>query len=340
MVNIGIIGCGYWGPNLLRNFLGLSRCHVRSVAELDAGRLAYLKEKHPSLSTTKNYKDLFTKDFDAVIIATPPPTHYQFAKEALSHRKHVLIEKPMAMTAAEAQELIDLSRQNQRTLMAGHTFEYNAAVQALKGYIQSGDIGQPYYIYSQRLNLGVIRQDINALWNLAPHDISILIYLFEKMPFSVAARGYAFIQPGIEDLVFLTLQFPDDLVAHVHVSWLDPSKVRRMTLVGSKKMIIYDDTSDAKIKIYEKGITRQNIKESLGRYDDFGKFQLMKSAGNVVFPKIDFVEPLSVECEHFLDCIVNKKQPMTDGENGLRVVKVLEAAQRSLEQNGIPIDIK
>ena len=186
----------------------------------------------------------------------------------------------------------------------------------------------------------MIRQDINALWNLAPHDISILIYLFEKMPFSVAARGYAFIQPGIEDLVFLTLQFPDDLVAHVHVSWLDPSKVRRMTLVGSKKMIIYDDTSDAKIKIYEKGITRQNIKESLGRYDDFGKFQLMKSAGNVVFPKIDFVEPLSVECEHFLDCIVNKKQPMTDGENGLRVVKVLEAAQRSLEQNGIPIDIK
>ena len=159
------------------------------------------------------------------------------------------------------------------------------------------------------------------------------------MPVSVSARGYAFIQDGIEDLIFITLQFPDDLVAHVHVSWLDPNKVRRMTLVGSKKMVVYDDTSDAKIKIYEKGITKENINESLGRYDDFGEFQLMKSAGNVVFPKIDFVEPLSIECANFVDAIANKVKPLTDGENGLRVVRILEAAQKSLENNGQVVEL-
>src|SRR3989338_4929019 len=233
------------------------------------------------------------------------------AKEALSHRKHVLVEKPLAMNSADAQELIDLADKNKCTLMVGHTFEFNAAVRTMKKYVQSGEVGRPYYIYSQRLNLGIIRRDVNALWNLAPHDISILLYLFEKMPVSVSARGYAFIQDGIEDLVFITLQFPDGLVAHVHASWLDPNKVRRMTLVGSKKMVVYDDTSDAKIKIYEKGITKENINESLGRYDDFGEFQLMKSAGNVVFPKIDFIEPLSIECANFVDAITNKIKPLT-----------------------------
>lgn len=339
MVNIGIIGCGYWGPNLLRNFNSLSNCRVKMVAELDDSRLLYLNQKFPSVKTTKNYKDLFSSEIDAVVLATPPTTHYAMAKEALSHKKHVLVEKPLAMNSTDAQELIDLAAKNKCTLMVGHTFEFNAAVRMMKKYVQSGEVGKPYYIYSQRLNLGIIRRDVNALWNLAPHDISILLYLFEKMPVSVSARGYAFIQDKIEDLVFITLQFPDDLVAHVHVSWLDPNKVRRMTLVGSKKMVVYDDTSDAKIKIYEKGITKENINESLGRYDDFGEFQLMKSAGNVVFPKVDFIEPLSIECANFIDAITNKAKPLTDGENGLRVVRILEAAQRSLENNGQIVDI-
>ncbi len=339
MVNIGIIGCGYWGPNLLRNFNSLSNCRVKMAAELDDSRILYLNQKFPSVRTTKNYKDLFANEIDAVVIATPPTTHYAMAKEALTHKKHLLVEKPLAMNSVDAQELIDLAAQNMCTLMVGHTFEFNAAVRTMKKYVQSGEVGKPYYIYSQRLNLGIIRRDVNALWNLAPHDISILLYLFEKMPVSVSARGYAFIQPGIEDLIFMTLQFPDDLVAHVHVSWLDPNKVRRMTLVGSKKMVVYDDTSDAKIKIYEKGITKANINESLGRYDDFGEFQLMKSAGNVVFPKIDFIEPLGVECANFIDAITNQTKPLTDGENGLRVVRILEAAQKSLENSGQTIEL-
>lgn len=339
MVNIGIIGCGYWGPNLLRNFNSLSNCRVKMVAELDDSRLLYLNQKFPSVKTTQNYKDLFSNEIDAVVLATPPTTHYAMAKEVLSHKKHVLVEKPLAMNTADGQELIDLAEKNKCTLMVGHTFEFNAAVRTMKKYVQSGEVGKPYYIYSQRLNLGIIRRDVNALWNLAPHDISILLYLFEKMPVSVSARGYAFIQDKIEDLVFITLQFPDGLVGHVHVSWLDPNKVRRMTLVGSKKMVVYDDTSDAKIKIYEKGITKENINESLGRYDDFGEFQLMKFAGNVVFPKIDFIEPLSIECANFVDAITNKVKPLTDGENGLRVVRILEAAQKSLERNGQIVEL-
>lgn len=340
MINLGIIGCGYWGPNLLRNFLEVAQTRVQVVAELDEARLKYLAQKYPSLKTTKDYEEILRSDIEAVVIATPAATHYALAKEALAHKKHVLVEKPLAMTSSEAEELISLAEKNKCTLMVGHTFEYNPAVQALKRYVQGGELGQPYYIYSQRLNLGVIRQDVNALWNLAPHDISILIYLLEKMPVSVVARGYDFIQPGIEDLVFLTLQFSDELVAHVHVSWLDPSKVRRMTLVGSRKMIIYDDTAEAKLKIHEKGITRENIHECLGRFDDFGEFQLLKSAGNVVLPRIDFVEPLRLEADHFVDCIVKGKRPLTDGENGLRVVRVLEAAQRSLKNKGQIVDIK
>ncbi len=334
MINLGLIGCGYWGPNLLRNFYSLSNCQVKLVAELDDSRLEYIRKNFPSIRTTPNYKDLFSDGIDAIVIATPAQTHYELAKEVLHHNKHILIEKPLSMTEQEGNELIDLAKKGNRKLMVGHTFEYNAAVQALKRYIQKGEIGKPYYIYSQRLNLGIVRQDINALWNLAPHDISILLYVLEKMPKMVSAKGHAFLQEGIEDIIFLMLHFPDDVIAHIHVSWLDPSKVRRMTIVGSEKMIIYDDVSDSKIQIYDKGIRKQNIKDSLGHYDDFGKFQLIKIAGDVVFPKIDFIEPLKTECAHFIDCILADKTPMTDGQGGLRVVRVLEAAQKSMRQNG------
>ncbi len=339
MINLGIIGCGYWGPNLLRNFWDIPDTRVQLVAELDQARLQYLTQRYPILKTTKNYKDVFTADIDAVVIATPAATHYRFAKEALLHKKHVLVEKPLAMNSVEAEELIELAEKKDCKLMVGHTFEYNEAVRALKKYIQTKEIGRPYYLYSQRLNLGIVRQDVNALWNLAPHDISILIYLLEKMPLVVSAKGNDFLQHGIDDVVFLTLHFPDDILAHVQVSWLDPNKVRRMTLVGSEKMIVYDDISDTKIKVFEKGLKKQNIKDSLGGFDNFGEFQLIKSAGNVVIPKIKFVEPLSVECAHFIDVIRNNKIPLTDGRNGWRVVKVLEAAQKSLEQNGANVEV-
>jgi len=314
-------------------------CSVKLVSEIDKARIQYLTKKYPSLKTTQNYQDLFQKDIHAVVIATSPSTHYSFAKEALENGKHVLIEKPMAMNSAQAEELIALSKKNKCKIMVGHTFEYNAAVQELKKYVQSGEIGHPYYIYSQRLNLGIVRQDVNALWNLAPHDVSILLYLLEKMPVMVSARGYDFLQKGIEDVAFVVLHFPDNTIAHVQVSWLDPSKVRKMTLVGSKKMIIYDDVSDSKIQIYDKGIRKQNITDSLGRYDDFEKFKLIKSAGDVIFPKINFTEPLYTECSHFVKSILEDKEPLTDGKNGLNVVKILEAAQESLKNNGTNIEI-
>ena len=339
MVNLGMIGCGYWGPNLLRNFLTLHNCHVLLVAESDDSRLKYLNEKFPAITTTKDYRELLNGSIDAVVIATPASTHFQLAKEALERNKHVLVEKPLAMNVQEAKALIRLAQKHRRKLMVGHTFEYNEAVRALKRYIQSGEIGRLYYLYSQRLNFGIVRRDINALWNLAPHDISIVLYLLEQMPVSVSAKGVDFLQKGIEDVVFMVLHFPKGVIAHVQVSWLDPGKVRRMTVVGSDRMIVYDDLSDAKIKIFDKGIKKKNMNASLGRYDDFGRFQSIKSAGDVVLPKIDFTEPLQTECAHFIECIEEDKKILTDAENGLRVVRVLEAARRSMRLNGKNVSI-
>ncbi|HLF18317.1 MAG TPA: Gfo/Idh/MocA family oxidoreductase [Candidatus Omnitrophota bacterium] len=339
MLNIGLIGCGYWGPNLLRNFSAHPQANVRMVAELDSARLDYIHKKYPQIKTTKDYFDLFCDDIDAVVIATDPASHFPLAQEALLRGKHVLVEKPLAMRAQEAQTLLALAEEHHRKLMVGHTFEFNAAVQELKTQIELGIIGKPYYFYTQRLNFGIVRSDVNALWSLAPHDISILIYVLDEMPLSVSARGFDFIQPGNEDIVFMILDFPNGVAAHVHVSWLDPSKVRRMSVVGSDKMIIYDDIADNKIQIFDKGIKKQNMKASMGRFDDFGSHQLVKSAGDVYYPKIDFVEPLKVECNHFIEAILEDKEILTDGYNGLRVVQVLEAAQRSLKENGKKIRI-
>ncbi|MDP8212479.1 MAG: Gfo/Idh/MocA family oxidoreductase [Candidatus Zapsychrus exili] len=334
MINIGIIGCGYWGPNLLRNLSDCRDCVVKQVSELDDSRISYINKKYPDIKTTKDHKDLFCDDIDAIVIATPASTHYSLAKQVIENKKHVLVEKPLAMSTKEAEELVALSKKNNCKLMVGHTFEYNGAVQELKRQIEKGTVGKPYYFYSRRLNFGIVRKDINVLWNLAPHDISILLYLIGSMPTMVSARGYDFIQKGIEDISFVVMHFPGDIVAHIQVSWLDPSKVRKMTVVGSEKMIIYDDMADSKIQIYDKGIKKQNISDSLGPFDDFGKYQLIKSAGDVTFPKIDFVEPLKEECNHFVDCINNNKEPLTNGEDGLKVVKILEAAQESMKRNG------
>jgi predicted dehydrogenase len=224
--------------------------------------------------------------------------------------------------------------------MVGHTFEFNAAVQYVEKCIEQNELGQIYYIYSQRLNLGVVRSDINALWNLAPHDISIALRWLKKMPVRVDARGYTYLQPGIEDVVYLNMEFEDGVAVHVHVSWLDPGKVRRMTVVGSEKMVVYDDAStEAKIQLYDKGIDRRGLDGSLGDFDSFGKFQLIQRAGDVLIPRIDFAEPLRSECQHFVECIVTGKKPLTDGENGLRVVKILAAASRSLAAGGASIEL-
>ncbi|MBF0385065.1 MAG: Gfo/Idh/MocA family oxidoreductase [Candidatus Omnitrophica bacterium] len=339
MINIGLAGCGYWGPNLLRNFSICPNCKVKAVADIDDKNLKYVTDKYPKIITTNSYKELLKSGIDAVVLATPARTHFSLAKEALLRNKHVLVEKPLAMSVKEGKALINLADKRGLCLMAGHTFEYNAAVRELKKQLDSGAAGKPYYFYSQRLNFGIVREDINALWNLAPHDISILIYLIGKMPLNVSCKGYAFIQEKIEDVVFMSLTFPDNIAAHIQVSWLDPNKVRRLTVVGSEKMIVYDDVADSKIQIFDKGIKRRNIKDSLGAYDDFGKYQLIKHAGDVIFPQINFAEPLKEECQEFVDSIFEKRKPLTDGENGLRVVKVLEAAQKSIEKNGKSVSI-
>ena len=224
--------------------------------------------------------------------------------------------------------------------MVGHTFEYNAAVQYVEECIDKRELGEIYYIYSQRLNLGVVRRDVNALWNLAPHDISIALRWLKQMPVAVDARGYTYLQEGVEDVVYLNLEFPDGVAVHIHVSWLDPGKVRRTTVVGSEKMVVYDDAStEAKIQVFDKGIDRRGIEGSLGDFDSFGKFQLIQRAGDVLIPRIDFSEPLRSECRHFAECLNEGRRPVTDGHNGLRVVKILEAASRSLAIGGASVAI-
>jgi predicted dehydrogenase len=330
---IAQIGCGYWGPNLLRNFSSQPGCWVKWVAELSPQRRAYVEENYPKTKTTPNWEEAMgDPDVEAVVIATPASTHYELTKTALKLGKHVLVEKPLAMSTQEADELVALAAAVDRTLMVGHTFLYNTAVRYLKQLLEQGELGQLYYIYSQRLNLGQVRSDVNAWWNLAPHDISILLYLMDgELPVSVAAQGVDYIQPGIEDVVFATLSWENRVTAHVQVSWLDPGKVRRTTLVGSRKMVVYDDMSDDKIKVLDKGVDRVPKSGERMDYDDFNNYQLFHRAGDVLLPRINFQEPLKVESAHFLECVRTRKTPLSAPQHGRDVVAVLEAAQQALK---------
>jgi predicted dehydrogenase len=333
MINVAVAGLGHWGPNLARNVAALSDAKLHTLCDVDRENLERMGRRYPGAKQQKDFSAVLAdSDVDAVIIATPVHTHFELASAALKAGKHTFVEKPLAHTSEECRELIALAEQDSLILMVGHVFLYNAAVRKVKDYIESGELGEIYYIYSQRLNLGTVRQDVNALWNFAPHDISILCYWLDAEPEQVFARGYSYIQPGIEDVVFMTLDFPGGVGANVHISWLDPNKVRRMTVVGSKKMIVYDDVSpDAKIVVYDKGVTKKpNSEQSLGSYETFGEFQLLLRAGDVLIPKIDFVEPLRSECQHFVECIQTGECPLTDGHNGLKVVQALEAASATL----------
>ncbi|MBM3134007.1 MAG: Gfo/Idh/MocA family oxidoreductase [Chloroflexi bacterium] len=333
-INVAVIGYGYWGPNLARNFHQLPEARLALVADLDAARLAEVARLYPTTTVTTDYRQALARpEIVAVAVATPVRTHFAIAQEALLAGKHVLVEKPLALTAAEAEALIALAEQQQRTLMVGHTFEYNPAVWKIKELIAAGEIGQVYYAYANRVNLGRVQWDINALWNIAPHDVSILLYLLEAMPLEVSARGAVYLSQGVEDVVFLTLTFPGNVLAHVQASWLDPSKVRRLTIVGSEKMIVYDDVdNEAKVKIYDKGVYRKGNAA-------YGEFQFRVHSGDIHIPRIDMTEPLRNECAHFIECVRTGQRPRTDGACGLRVVRVLEAAQRSLERGGASVQV-
>ncbi|MCK5228802.1 MAG: Gfo/Idh/MocA family oxidoreductase [Desulfobulbaceae bacterium] len=326
MLKAGVIGCGYWGPNLIRNFQQLAGSEVKRVADLDSDRLEHMKRLYPSVKTTTDYHDIITDpEIDIVAVATPVKTHYRFASEALSAGKHVFVEKPIAASVSESRELIALAEKNQQKLMVGHTFLYTVAVRKMKEVIDSGELGKIYYISTQRLNLGLFQNDINVIWDLAPHDISIILYLLGKEPLSVSAHGTSHINPLIEDVAVVTLRFPENLMAIIHVSWLDPDKIRRITVVGSKKMMVYDDVQPTeKIKIYDKGIEKPK------HYDTFAEFHYSYKYGDIIIPNISGAEPLRTELNHFIDCIVNDKEPLSNGKNGLDVVKILEATQKSL----------
>ena len=340
-VRVGQIGMGYWGPNLVRNMMAVRRAQVVAVADLDLARLQEVAQNAHPVAVFHDSRELLSQDdIDAIVIATPAASHARLAEEALRAGKHVLVEKPLATTIEEGKRLVALAEASGRVLMVGHTFVFNCAVQRLKRYVDDGELGEVLYTSSQRLNLGRVRNDVNALWNFAPHDVSILLYLLGKTPIEVTARGFAYLQPDLEDVVFMTLVFPGNVSAHIHISWLDPQKVRRLTVVGNRKMAVYDDLSaDCRITLYDRGVDRIPTADSPRDFRNFAEFQLRLRSGDVTIPRLDFVEPLRQECQHFIDCIIEGRQPLTDGAHGLAVVKVLAAAQQSIHGRGAAVQI-
>ena len=328
MVKIAQIGVGYWGPNLLRNLVANQRCEVTAAVDLSAERRHYVQRLYPAIRITENVNEaLEDAETDAVVISTPVATHFDLALKALDAGKHVLVEKPMAGSVAEVEEIGRLADKNHRIAMAGHTFLFNAAVRYVKKLIDAGELGDIRYIYSQRLNLGRIRSDVDALWNLAPHDISIIQYwLGNPIPISVSRRGVDIIQNGIDDVVFMNILYPNKIMANIHVSWLDPNKVRSITVVGSKKMVVYDDMADNKIAIYDKGIDRKAVLGENMDYDNQHFSVFNYRSGDVLMPRVDFQEPLKVEIDHFLDCIEHGVECITGVEHAKKVVGILAAS--------------
>ena len=325
MLKIAQIGVGYWGPNLLRNLVANKGCTVPLVVEISRQRQDYVKGFYPAIQVTDDVDQVFQDtEIDGVIIATPVATHFDLAIRALKAGKHILVEKPLATSVAEVEQIGKLASQKDLVAMVGHTFLFNAAVRYVKELIDSGEIGDIRYIYSQRLNLGRIRSDVDALWNFAPHDISIIQYwLGDPKPLSVVRRGMAYIQKDIEDVVFMNIIYPNNIMANIHVSWLDPQRARSMTIVGSKKMVIYDDTADNKIAILDKGIDRMAVLGQNMDYDNQHFQTFNHRSGDVLFPKIDYKEPLKSEIEHFIDCIQNGTKCMTGVDHAKKVVQIL-----------------
>ena len=323
-LRFGIIGWGYWGPKIARNLESIPQAAVTMVADLDSQRLASLALSQPWMRTTSRPEDVFCSDVDGVVIATPVRTHYQLAKAALLQGKHVLVEKPLTANVSEAEKLVALAEQRQRVLMVGHTFEYSPAVNELRRLVQNGDLGRIYCIEAERVNLGLFRSDINVIWDLAPHDISILLYLLGKKPEQVKVQAHAHLQPHIHDIAHIDLIYADGMTSHIHVSWLHPCKIRRVTVIGDARMVIYDDTSPAEmIKIYNKGA------------DIHADPVVSYRFGEVTIPHIDWIEPLRLECEDFARAILMGTQPRAHGGVGLEVVRVLARAQEALEQQQV-----
>lgn len=332
-LSVGVVGCGYWGPNLVRNFRSLPHTRVGALCDLNESRLQHMSQLYPEVAGVTDYNSLLQETgVEAVVVAAPVRFHHPLAKAALEAGKHVMIEKPMAASVGECEELVDLARRRGLVLMVGHTFLYSAAVRKIAEIIRSGDIGDIRYINARRLNLGLFQKDINVAWDLAPHDISIILHLLQEYPSVVNCQGNAHVTPGIEDVTNMSLSFGQERFATIQSSWLEPRKVREMTIVGTKGMIVYDDLqAQQAIRVYDVRVDRPP------HYDTFGDFQYSYHYGDSHIPYLRQEEPLKIECQHFVDCIRSGDTPVTDGHQGLELVRILEASSRSLQANGAPV---
>lgn len=336
VVTLGLIGCGYWGPNLIRNFNNIAGCRLKTVSDINESRLSHITTLYPNIEGIIDPNGLMNdKEVDAIVVATPVRSHFPLAKAALLAGKHVMIEKPMASSSAECEELVEIAQQKGLILMVGHTFLYSAAIHKIAEIIRSGDMGEIRYINTQRLSLGLFQKDINVAWDLAPHDISIIRYLLEESPVTINCQGNAHVTPGIEDVTNISLTFASNRFATIQSSWLEPRKVRQMTIVGTRRMIVYNDLQIVEpIKVYDVRVDRPP------HYDSFAEFQYSYHYGDSYIPRLErHSEPLKNQCQHFLDCIRNKTQPVSCGQRGLELVKILEASTQSLKANGAPVNL-
>ena len=335
MHNIGVVGCGYWGPNLVRNFLSLPGVTVKAICDKSQERLAHLGQLYPEVEKTTRFERIADDDaIDMVAIATPVSTHFALASDCLSRGKHTFVEKPLATSSGDCEKLIRMAEDRQLILMVGHTFVYTPTVRKIREIVDSGEIGDVMYISCRRLNLGLFQKDINVAWDLAPHDLSIILYIMHQEPVSVNCQGKAHLSLRIEDVTNISLNFRNGGFAIIQSSWIDPRKVREITIVGSKRMVVYDDIEPLeKIKIYDKCV------ECPPHYDTFGEFQYSYHYGDILSPFIKQTEPLKTECQHFVDCVDTGVQPDSSGRDGLAVVRILEAATKSLMDGGGTISL-
>jgi predicted dehydrogenase len=333
MISIAVVGAGAWGKNHVRVFSELPGVRLKYICDGDPQKLASIQKAYPQSKLAEDLSPILEdSEVRGIVIASSALSHFALAKEALLAGKDVLVEKPMTLNTRDAEEMLEISEKRKRILMVGHLLIYHPVVDRLKEMVISGALGKIYYIYTQRVNLGVIRQDENALLSFAPHDLSVILYLLDEDPVLVTAHGESYIQQGIEDVVFLGLQFSDGMIANIHLSWLDPHKLRKITIVGSKKMVVFDDMeASEKLKIYDKGV------ENLS-YDTYGEYLSLRF-GDIIIPGIKMVEPLRAEAEHFVQCIESRKEPKTGGKDGLRVIRILTAAQQSLRGKGVPVSV-
>ncbi len=334
LINVGVIGCGYWGPNLVRNFKTLNSCRLKAICDVNESRLRHLRTLYSDVDGHTDAATIINDpDVHALAIATPVAYHYKLAKASLLAGKHVLVEKPLAASAAECEELIEIADEKGVVLMSGHTFLYSSSVRKICDIINAGDIGDIRYINSRRLNLGLFQKDINVVWDLAPHDISIILHILGELPLTVNCQGNAHVTSGIEDVTNLSLSFRNKKFATIQSSWLEPRKVREMTIVGTRRMIVYDDLQPLeKIRVYDVRVDRPP------HYDTFAEFHYSYHYGDSYIPHIQQEEPLKVECQHFIDCIESGMEPTTSGRSGLELVTILEAATASLKANGAPVN--